>query len=165
MKACGIALMIALVASSGAYAKGSGTLVIKGKTATIHDAIAYQHPASYDAATTMTTLVFSDKPIDAKKVGASSNPEKTVHELLRESQSVYAVVTLYPDGTVWTGAFVWPGFFESLNSTATLNLTRRDAKHLEGWYFTQNEKEKQNLDDGAYSDIEFAVDLLPRKPH
>jgi hypothetical protein len=166
MKISDLALMSVLaVMSCGALAKGSGTLVIHGKTAKIQDAIAYQHPASYDVATTMTTIVFSDKAIDAKKVKASNDPDGTVHTLLQESHATYAEVTLYPDGQVWTGAFVWPGIVSLLGTTATLNLTRRDAKRLEGWYFTRDENEKQNLESGVYSDIEFAVDLLARKQH
>lgn len=156
-----------LLASDIAHASGSGTIVMKGKTAEMKDAYAYQHPASYDPAETMTTILVCDRPIDVKKVSEGDDRDKAVHAWLEETKAVYWEAILYADGTLWMTNAVWPEVWSVLGGGGrrNLDLTINDGKRIEGTYLDPNEEDKANFDaDADLSDIplldlKFAVDV------
>ena len=168
-----VLVAIALLASASALASGSGTIVMKGKTAQIKDAYAYHHPASYDPAETMTTIVLCDRAIDIKKVSAGPDRDKAMHDWLAETKAVYWEVVLYQDGTLWMTNVDMPGVYSILGSTARHNFqtTQNNAKRVEGAYVDPDDKDKENMEEAAFAnagsadsdiariDLKFAVDV------
>jgi len=166
-------LAITLFASASALASGSGTITMMGKTAQIKDAYAYHHPASYDPAETMTTIVLCDRAIDTKKVSAGPDRDKAMHDWLAETKAVYWEVVLYQDGTLWMTNVAMPGVYSILGSSSRHNFstTQNDAKRVEGSYVDPDDKDKENMEDAAFAnagsatsdiakiDLKFAVDV------
>ena len=164
---------LALLASGGAHASGSGTITMMGKTALVKDAYAYKHPASYDAKEIMTTLVVCDRAIDLKKIGAAPDRDKALHEWLDETKAVYWEATFYNDGTLWTTNTVYPGVYSINGGGSPHNFgdTKKDAKRIEGGYVTPDDRDQEGMEpdaiknagsatsDIAKLDLKFAVDV------
>ena len=147
-------------AASNAMAASPGSIVVKGKPSTLTSAYAYHHPASYDAAVIQTTVVLSDKAIDIRKVKAAGGDfDKALHAWLDEAKAAYWEAIFYPDGTLWSGTVVSPGVFLYGGTGCDVQMTRNDAKRVEGACQTADEKQKENKEDGVYVDVKFALDL------
>ena len=155
-------LCTALLASAGANATAAspGSIVVKGKTSTLTSAYAYHHPAPYDAKVMQTTVVLSDKAIDVKKVEAAGGDfDKALHASLDEAKAAYWEAIFYPDGTLWSGTVVSPGVLLYGGTGCDVQMTRNDAKRVEGACHTADETQKDNHEDGVYVDVKFALDL------
>lgn len=155
-----ISTALLALASSSALAADPGSIVVKGKASTLSSAYAYHHPAAYDATVTQTTVVLSDKAIDVKKVkAAGGNFDKALHAWLDEAKAAYWEAIFYPDGTLWTANVVSPGVLLYGGAGCDVQMTRNDAKRVEGACHTADETQKDNHEDGIYVDVKFALDL------
>lgn len=154
-------------ASASALAAGSGTIAMEGKTTQARDAYAYRHPASYDPAVTMTTIVVCDRAIDARKVGEGADRDKAVHDWLQQAKAVYWEAIFYPDGTLWTTNAVWPDVLtiNAGGSAHNLTMTRNDVKRIEGAYLDPDQTNKDDFSADVdlakipTFDLKFAADV------
>jgi hypothetical protein len=153
-------LLLTLLPTIG-MAAGPGMMVVHGKATTFTDAYAYHHPASYDKNVTQATIILTDKKIDAAKLKAAGGDfDKAVHDWLDQAKVAYWEVIFYPDGTLWMGNVSSPGVFSSYGSAGcAIQMTRNDAQRAEGSCRTEDEKQKDDKDDGVYVDAKFALDF------
>ena len=154
---CFLPLTLALAAGL-AHAGGSGTLYQEGKAITLGSAYAYRGPDPFDKTKTITTVVFADKPIDAKAADAASNREEAVGDQLRKSEATSVDLNLEDDGSVQNVNIHGPGYSGSQSGSGwyTLKLVHNDAKRVEGTFKSNDEEDKKT---GRFYDLKFAFDL------
>ncbi len=77
-RSLGCSLTILALVSGLAHADGSGTLYQDGKPLALVSAYAYRGPDPFDKTKEITTVVFSDKKIDAAAANAAANRGEAV---------------------------------------------------------------------------------------
>ena len=152
-------LPLALAFACGlAWADGSGALYQEGKQTTLVSAYAFRAPDPFDKAKQITTVVFSDKPIDAAAVNASADRGEAVSDQLRSKDALRLELNLESDGSVQNININGPGFSGSQSGSGwyTLKLVHNDAKRVEGTFRSNDEADKK---EGRFYDLKFALDL------
>lgn len=152
-------LPLALAFACGlAWADGSGSLYQEGKQTALVSAYAFRAPDPFDKAKQITTVVFSDKPIDAAAVNASADRGEAVSDQLRSKDALRVELNLESDGSVQNININGPGFSGSQSGSGwyTLKLVHNDAKRVEGTFKSNDEADKK---DGRFYDLKFALDL------
>ena len=154
---CLLPLTLALAAGL-AHAGGSGTLYQEGKAIALNNAYAYRGPDPFDKTKTITTVVFADKPIDAKAADAASDRGEAIDDQLRHAQAMSLDLNLEGDGSVQNINIHGPGYSGSQSGSGwyTLKLVHNDAKRVEGTFKSNDEEDKKT---GRFYDLKFAFDL------
>lgn len=153
------ASLILACASAHAAAAGPGSMVVHGKTTVFTNAYAFHHPASYDKDVIQTTILLSEKAVDIGKIKAAGGDLAKVAAWFDDNKIAYWQATFYPDGTFWSGDLFSPGELHYGGIGCDLEMTRNDAKRVEGSCRTKDEKEKEDKKEGLYVDVKFALDL------
>ena len=154
---CLLPLTLALAAGL-AHAGGSGTLYQEGKAIALANAYAYRGPDPFDKTKTITTVVFADKPIDAKAADAANDRGEAVDDQLRRAEATSIDLNLEGDGSVQNINIHGPGYSGSQSGSGwyTLKLVHNDAKRVEGTFKSNDEEDKKT---GRFYDLKFALDL------
>jgi ketosteroid isomerase-like protein len=153
---CSLAMLT--LASSLAHADGSGTLYQDGKALTLVSAYAYRGPDPFDKTKEITTVVFSDKKIDAAAVNAAADRGEAVEDQLRRQNATRLELNIEDDGSLQNVNVVSGGSSGSQSGSGwyTMKLAHHDAKRVEGSFHTNDEADKKS---GRYYDLKFALDL------
>jgi hypothetical protein len=154
--ACSLTMLA--LACGLARADGSGTLYEDGKPLTLVSAYAYRAPDPFDATKEITTIVFSDKKIDAAAVNAAANRGEAVADQLRHAQATRVELNLESDGSFENINIMSMGSSGSQSGSGwfTMKLAKNDAKRVEGTFRTNDEADKKS---GRYYDLKFALDI------
>ena len=157
MKVSSICLALAL-APALALADGSGTLYQDGKQTALVSAYAFRGPDPFDKTKVITTVVFADKPIDAKAANAAADRGEAVSDQLRQGDATRVELNLEGDGSVQNVNIMAPGSSGSQSGSGwyTLKLVHNDAKRVEGSFRSNDEADKKS---GRYYDLKFALDI------
>jgi hypothetical protein len=149
-----------LLASMAAVAGGSGTLYMDGKATPLTSAYAFRAADPFDDKARITTVVFSDKPIDAAALTEEADRGEALADQLRASQATRVELNLQDDGSVQDVNIAAPGSSASQSGSGwyTLELAHHDARRVEGSFRSKDEADKKN---GHYFDLAFALDLAP----
>jgi hypothetical protein len=153
-----------LLVSTLAAAAGSGTLYIDGAQHTLASTYAFRAPDPFDDKAQITTVVFSDKPIDVAAIDAAADRGEALADQLRAKHALRVELNLQPDGKVQDVDINADGSSGSQSGSGwyTLKLLRNDAARVEGSFRSNDEADKKN---GHYFDLAFALDLaLPPSP-
>lgn len=147
-----------LFVSTLAAASGSGTLYVDGKPIVLSSAYAFRGPDPFDKAVQITTIVFSDKAIDATAINEASDRGDALSDQLRAKNATRVELNLTPAGEVQNVNIVAEGSSGSQSGSGwyTLKLVRNDDKRVEGSFRTNDEADKK---EGRYYDLAFALDL------
>ncbi|MEO6323463.1 MAG: hypothetical protein ABIT01_10405 [Thermoanaerobaculia bacterium] len=170
MKCASLVLAAILVVPSGlALADGGGSFTVKGTTYPLKSAYAYSAPDPFDHSKQSTVIVFSERVIDVKKVGAGSDPLDALDHAVQDRSGdekrpnrVEVMIARddpkspvqqigYQTDQVTSSASVGSGRYQ-------LVLKKNDAGRIEGTLRTTNAKDKTS-EFGAYVDLHFALDL------
>lgn len=149
-------LLVAMSATAG----GSGTLYQDGNPTALTSAYAFRGPDPFDDKAQITTVVFSDKPIDAVAINAESDRGAALGDQLRAKQATRVELNLQDDGTLQNVNISAPGSSGSQSGSGwyTLKLVHNDAHRVEGSFHSNDEADKKN---GRYYALAFALDLPP----
>jgi hypothetical protein len=152
-----LAFALAL-ASSLAYADGSGTLYQDGKQTALVSAYAFRGPDPFDKTKEITTVVFADKAIDTAAANAAADRGEAVADQLRQKDATRVELNLESDGSVQNVNIMAPGSSGSQSGSGwyTLKLPHNDAKRIEGSFRSNDEADKKA---GRYYDLRFALDI------
>lgn len=151
-------LTILALACGVAHADGSGTLYQDGKPLALVSAYAYRGPDPFEKTKEITTIVFSDRKIDAAAANAAANRGEAVEDQLRRDNATRVELNLENDGTLQNVNIVSGGSSGSQSGSGwyTLSLKRNDDKRVEGHFQSNDEADKKS---GRYYDLTFALDL------
>lgn len=157
-RSLGCSLTILALAAGLAHADGSGTLYQDGKPLALVSAYAYRGPDPFDKTKEITTVVFSDKKIDAAAANAAANRGEAVDDQLRRDNATRVELNFEGDGSLQNVNIVSGGSSGSQSGSGwyTLKLARNDAKRVEGTFKTNDEADKKS---GRFYDLEFALDI------
>ena len=156
--ALGCSLALLALASGLAKADGSGTLYQDGKPLALVSAYAYRGPDPFDKTKEITTVVFSDKKIDAAAANAAGNRGEAVEDQLRRDNATRVELNLEGDGSLQNVNIVSGGSSGSQSGSGwyTMKLVKNDAKRVEGTFRTNDEADKKS---GRFYDLKFALDI------
>jgi len=156
--ALGFSLALFALASGLAYADGSGTLYQEGKPLALVSAYAYRGPDPFDKTKEITTVVFSDKKIDAAAANAAANRGEAVEDQLRRDNATRVELNIEGDGSLQNVNIVSGGSSGSQSGSGwyTMKLAKSDAKRIEGTFKTNDEADKKS---GRFYDLKFALDI------
>lgn len=154
-----IPLMLAVMlgcASSVAYADGSGTLYNDGKAIALPYAYAYRTADRFNKGQQMTSVVFSDKAIDAAALADASDRADALNDMLRGATQVE--LNIEADGNVQNLNTQMDGYSGSTSGSGwyTLELKQNDDARIEGSFRSNDEEDKAS---GRFYDFTFALDL------
>jgi hypothetical protein len=141
-----------------AHADGSGTLYQDGKALALVSAYAYRGPDPFDKTKEITTVVFSDRKIDAPAANAAANRGEAVEDQLRRDNATRVELNFEIDGTLENVNIVSAGSSGSQSGSGwyTMKLARNDAKRVEGTFKSNDEADKKS---GRFYDLKFALDI------
>ena len=141
-----------------AHADGSGTLYQDGKPLALVSAYAYRGPDPFEKTKEITTIVFSDRKIDAAAANAAANRGEAVEDQLRRDNATRVELNLENDGTLQNVNIVSGGSSGSQSGSGwyTMKLAKNDAKRIEGTFRTNDEADKKT---GRFYDLRFALDI------
>jgi hypothetical protein len=144
------------IASTLAFADGSGTLYNEGKAIALKSAYAFRMPDPFDKGKQITRVVFADKAIDAAALKEAGNRDDAIDTQLHDATRVD--LNLDADGTVQNVNIHASGYSGSQSGSGwyTLKIKRNDDKRVEGSFRTNDEADKKS---GHYYDLTFALDL------
>jgi hypothetical protein len=156
--ALGCSLAHVALANGLAHAEGSGTLYQDGKPLALVSAYAYRGPDPFDKTKEITTVIFSDKKIDAAAANAAANRGEAVEDQLRRANATRVELNLEGDGSFQNVNIVSGGSSGSQSGSGwfTLHLARNDAKRVEGTFESNDEADKKS---GRFYDLKFALDI------
>lgn len=156
--ALGFSLTLFALASGLAHADGSGTLYQEGKPLALVSAYAYRGPDPFDKTKEITTVVFSDKKIDAAAANAAANRGEAVEDQLRRDNATRVELNIEGDGSLQNVNIVSGGSSGSQSGSGwyTMKLAKHDAKRVEGTFRTNDEADKKS---GRFYDLKFALDI------
>jgi ketosteroid isomerase-like protein len=151
-------LTIFALASGFAHADGSGTLYQEGKSTALVSAYAYRGPDPFEKTKEITTVVFSDKKIDAAAANAAADRGEAVSDQLRRDGATRVELNIGADGSLENVNIVSAGSSGSQSGSGwyTMKLARHDAKRVEGTFRSNDEADKKS---GRFYDLRFALDL------
>ena len=151
-------LTILALACGVAHADGSGTLYQDGKPLALVSAYAYRGPDPFEKTKEITTIVFSDKKIDAAAANAAANRGEAVDDQLRHENATRVELNIEGDGTLQNVNIVSGGSSGSQSGSGwyTMKLAKHDAKRVEGTFRTNDEADKKT---GRFYDLKFALDI------
>ena len=151
-------LTILALACGVAHADGSGTLYQDGKPLALVSAYAYRGPDPFEKTKEITTIVFSDRKIDAAAANAAANRGEAVEDQLRRDNATRVELDLENDGTLQNVNIVSGGSSGSQSGSGwyTMKLAKNDAKRIEGTFRTNDEADKKT---GRFYDLRFALDI------
>ena len=151
-------LTILALACGVAHADGSGTLYQDGKPLALVSAYAYRGPDPFEKTKEITTIVFSDRKIDAAAANAAANRGEAVEDQLRRDNATRVELNLENDGTLQNVNIVSGGSSGSQSGSGwyTMKLAKNDAKRIEGTFRTNDEADKKT---GRFYDLRFALDI------
>ena len=151
-------LTILALACGVARADGSGTLYQDGKPLALVSAYAYRGPDPFDKTKEITTVVFSDRKIDAAAANAAANRGEAVDDQLRRANATRVELNLEADGSFQNVNIVSMGSSGSQSGSGwfTMKLAKNDAKRVEGTFKTNDEADKKT---GRFYDLMFALDI------
>jgi hypothetical protein len=141
-----------------ALADGSGTLYQDGKQTVLVNAYAFRGPDPFEKTKELTTVVFSDKRIDAAAANAAADRGEAIAEQFRANEGLRVELNLEADGSVQNVNILAPGSSGSQSGSGwyTLKLVHNDAKRVEGSFRSNDEADKKS---GRYFDLKFALDI------
>jgi hypothetical protein len=156
--ALGCSLTLLTLASGLAWADGSGTLYQEGKSLALVSAYAYRGPDPFDKTKEITTVVFSDKKIDAAAANAAANRGEAVEDQLRRAEATRVELNIEGDGSVQNVNIVSRGSSGSQSGSGwyTIKLAKHDAKRIDGTFKSNDEADKKS---GRFYDLKFALDI------
>lgn len=154
--ACSITILT--LASGLARADGSGTLYQDGKQTALAGAYAFRAPDPFDKTKEITTVVFSDRKIDAAAANAAADRGEAVADQLRRADATRVELNIDDDGSLENVNIISGGSSGSQSGSGwyTMKLARHDAKRIEGTFRTNDEADKKS---GRFYDLRFALDL------
>jgi hypothetical protein len=157
-RSLGYSLAILAFACGVAHADGSGTLYQDGKPLALVSAYAYRGPDPFEKTKEITTIVFSDKKIDAAAANAAANRGEAVDDQLRHDNATRVELNLEGDGTLQNVNIIAGGSSGSQSGSGwyTMKLVKNDAKRVEGTFRTNDEADKKT---GRFYDLKFALDI------
>ena len=155
------ALLCVLGGSGVAYADSSGTLVVKDQATVFEYAYAYRHADDFDKTKQVTTVMFSDKSIDAAKINAATDRWGELRSQLRALQANRIEMNIKPDGDLQTIDTMVDGSLGQRNGSGwyKIDLKQNDDKRIEGTFRSTDEKDKK--EGLGYLDLKFALNLPP----
>jgi hypothetical protein len=156
-----VLVLMSLTAGSGqALADGSGSLVAKGQATVLTNAYAYRHADDFHPDKQVTTVVFSDKPIDAAKINGAKNREDELKSQLRVQHASSVELNIRPDGSVQNVNTASDGSSGSASGSGwyKIDLKQNDDKRIEGTFRSSDEKDKTEGSTGFF-DLKFAFNL------
>lgn len=150
-----LAVMLGCV-SSAAYADGSGTMYNDGKAIALPYAYAYRTADRFNKGQQMTSVVFSDKAIDAAALADATDRGDALDDQLRGATRVE--LNIEADGNVQNLNIQMDGYSGSTSGSGwyTLDLKQNDDARIEGSFRSNDEEDKTS---GRYYDLGFALDL------
>ena len=154
----GLSLTILALACGLAHADGSGTLYQDGKPLALVSAYAYRGPDPFDKTKEVTTVVFSDRKIDAAAANAASNRGEAVEDQLRRDNATRVELNLEADGSLQNVNIVSDGSSGSQSGSGwyTMALAKNDTKRIEGTFRSNDEADRKS---GRFYDLKFALDI------
>lgn len=157
-RSLGCSLTILALACGVAHADGSGTLYQDGKPLALVSAYAYRGPDPFEKTKEITTIVFSDKKIDAAAANAAANRGEAVEDQLRRDNATRVELNIEADGSLQNVNIVSGGSSGSQSGSGwyTMKLAKNDAKRVEGTFKTNDEADKKT---GRFYDLKFALDI------
>ena len=161
-----VLVLLSLTAGSGqVLADGTGSLIAKGHATALTNAYAYRRPDDFHPDKQVTTVVFSDKPIDAARINAAKDRGEELKSQLRAQHASSVELNIRPDGSVQNVNTASDGSSGSASGSGWyhIDLKRNDDKRIEGTFRSSDEKDKTEGSSGFF-DLKFAFDLqeVPR---
>uniref|UniRef100_UPI003784487C hypothetical protein n=1 Tax=Dokdonella sp. TaxID=2291710 RepID=UPI003784487C len=126
-----LAVMLGCV-SSAAYADGSGTMYNDGKAIALPYAYAYRTADRFNKGQQITSVVFSDKAIDAAALADATDRGDALDDQLRGATRVE--LNIEADGNVQNLNIQMDGYSGSTSGSGwyTLDLKQNDDARIEG---------------------------------
>lgn len=161
---------ILLLASTGAWADGGGSFIVKGKAFELKSAYAQTCPDPFDSSRSSTMIAFSSRPFDDHQIATAEDPAGALSAALHafssgEERPTKVQITLSrekPESPVQLISYTIPGLSSQASArNLTVELKHNDGKRVEGTLRSNDEAAKTAKFGGGFFELHFALDVHP----
>jgi len=156
-----VAMALAAGVCVRAEAAGAGNVVIGAGPQLLGQTYAFSHHGGLLEPGSVTTVIFSDKPIDSAKVKAQFRKMNNTDLLVDDASASTLTIDFNPAGEL-TGAkakAAGKSLSELTYSLYESRLSRNEPTHIAGYVRSGADAAERDRDNDSYLDLKFDIDV------